>query len=97
VSSLFLIAEPLFWEASIISLNNLSDIVLFFLFLVASNNHLKASVCDLFIFTSTGTWYVAPPTLLDLTSRLGRILFIASLKILIGSSLVLSLICLKAV
>ena len=59
---------------------------------MASNNHLKARVCDLFVFTSTGTWYVAPPTLLDLTSRLGRILLIALLKILIGSSLVLSLI-----
>ena len=35
--------------------NNLSDIVLFFLFLAAPSNHLRAKVCDLFIFTSTGT------------------------------------------
>ena len=39
---------------------------------------------------------MAPPTLLDLTSTVGRILLIASLNILIGSSLDLVLILFKA-
>jgi hypothetical protein len=63
-----------------------------FLFLEASTNHLIASAWALLDFTSTGTWYVAPPTLRDLTSTVGLILFIASLKTFIGSSFVLDLI-----
>ena len=63
-----------------------------FLFLAESINHLIAKACALLFLTSTGTWYVAPPTRLDLTSTVGLILLIASLKILIGSSLDLVLI-----
>jgi len=92
VSSLFLIAAPLFCDASNNSEYNLSDIVLFFLFLVASLIHLKANACALLAFTSTGTWYVAPPTLRDLHSTVGLTLLIASLKTLIGSCLFFFLI-----
>ena len=51
---------------------------------MASINHLRANAWDLFDLTSTGTWYVAPPTLLDLTSRFGRTLLTAVLKIFIN-------------
>ena len=54
---------------------------------MASIIHLSAKAWPLLAFTSTGTWYVAPPTLRDLHSKFGLTLLIAELKILIGSSL----------
>lgn len=73
----FLKAAPLSLAASNNSLANLSTIVLSFLFLEASTSHLNAKVCLLTALTSTGTWYVAPPTLLDFTSKSGLTFSIA--------------------
>ena len=91
MSSLFLIAEPLLDAASNNSLSNFSCMLLSVLFLEASINQRIAKAWALSALTSTGTWYVAPPTLLDLTSKFGFTFLRASLKTLIGSSLVLAL------
>lgn len=57
--------------ASIISPANFSAIVFSCLFLAYVTNHLNPKVCLLSGLISNGTWYVAPPTLLALTSRTG--------------------------
>ena len=49
-----------------------------FLDLAASTIHLWAKATLLLGRISTGTWYVAPPTLRGLTSKVGIVFFIAS-------------------